>query len=475
MVPAISIFLEVSLLILFQSSSLAFHAATISTTPSVAAISRIQSRLYSTQNQGYRVDVSKEGQRDPNGVLEWAQYYGVSLENYQVRPQPSTSRNNQNDDNWGVYTTQAGRAGERVLFVPAMLRITSQSVREQDFAQQAPQIAQAIDSTYNDGDTDIPLACHFYLFLKVLQEYDQGSDSAYVSWMDALPRTFTTALTFTEYEMDCLPPFVKFLALKDRGNYDMFLQVLQSLNTPTISSETKANEEITQWAFNVVFTRARAAFGEAEIIPVADMMNHDSHANVEVQYDEEGNVHVILLRDVSVDEQLYKCYGQPTNPSRFLATYGFFDTSPPSTYCKLAPGVEISQELMNMGLGYDKLVFHVEDGGIAPEVWDAVLFINLLHEGNQELQQQFYNSHMQGDADTKNQIHQFCKEQTCSSLLQHVEDTIDELDTCAYIMDSGGLGLSHKNIPMIRKHNEFVLETFGKVKKSLKQIQRGLY
>ena len=471
MVPLLSFVLEILLLCLFQPPSLAFHTVIISSRPSVATIPRTQSRLYSTQNQGYnRVDVSKEGQRDPNGLLEWAQYYGVTQENYQIRPQPSTSTITQNDDNWGVYTTQAGRAGERALFVPAVLRITSQSVREQDFAEQAPQIAQAIDSTYNDGDTDIPLACHFYLFLKVLQEYDQGSDSAYISWMNALPRTFHTGVTLTQYERDCLPPFVKFLMFKDRGNYRMFRQVLNSLNTPTISSETKANKEITQWAFNVVFTRARSAFGEAEIIPMADMMNHDSQANAEVQYDEEGNVHVILLRDVSPEEQLFKCYGQPTNPSRFLATYGFFDTSPPSTYCKLNPGGEISQELKTMGLGYDRAVFHVQDGGITPEVWDAVLFINLVQEGNQEVQRQFYNSHMQGDADTKNQIHQFFREHSCSTLLQHVKDTIDELDTCAYIMDSGGLGLSHMNIPMIRRHNEFVLETFGKVKKNLEQF-----
>ena len=420
-------------------------------------------KLFSVQTS--QVDVSEQASRNPDGFLEWATYYGISPENFQVNTQ---------SNNWGAVATQDAPAGSRVLFVPAMLRMTSQNVREQEFADLEPTISQYIDATYNDGDTDINLACHFYLFLKILQEYDQGDQSPYFYWLDALPRKFSTALTFSDFEMESLPPFVKFLAEKDRYNYDLFLQVLQQLNTPSISDATKSNTEVTKWAFNVVFTRARAAFGEAEIIPMSDMLNHNANPNVDVQWDDEGNVHVMLLRDVQAGEQLYKCYGQPTNPSRFFATYGFFDASPPSTYCKLYPGLAVTEELKNMGFGYDRLVFYVENGGIAEEVWDVVLVMMLLENGDPDTQQQFYNAHMQGQGEIKAQLHQFYMPQTCARLLQHVDETLGELCKCEKTMDAGGMGLVHKNLPMIRRHNDFVRQTFTKVKKNLEEIQASV-
>jgi len=420
-----------------------------------------KSHLFSVQT--YQIDISDDAVRNPNGFLEWANYYGIGTENFQINAQ---------SNNWGGFSIQAAPVGSRVLFVPAMLRITSQTVREQEFADQQGTIAEFIDSNYSDGDTDIPLACHFYLFLKILQEYERGDQSAYYQWMDALPRKFSTAVTFSDFEMDCLPPFVKYLAYKDRGNYFNFLQVLNKVQTPSISDATKRNSEVTLWAFNVVFTRARAVFGEAEIIPMPDMINHNANPNVEVQYDDEGNVNVITLRDIQAEEQLYKCYGQPTNPSRYLATYGFFDSSPPATYCKLYPGLAVTDELKNMGFGYDRLVFYVENGAIAEEVWDVVLFLMLLEEADTTVQQQFYNSHMQGDVDTKAQIHQYYMPQTCERLMKHVDEVLRELEKCEKTMDAGGMGLVHKNLPMIRRHNDFVRQTFTKVKQNLQQIQQ---
>ena len=95
-----------------------------------------------------------------------------------------------------------------------------------------------------------------------------------------------------------------------QSNWDLFITCLNEAQTPTISDAVKPNPVITNWAFNVVFTRARASFGEVEIIPMSDMLNHNSVPNVDVQYDNEGNVHVVFLRDAMPGEQLFKCYGQ---------------------------------------------------------------------------------------------------------------------------------------------------------------------
>ena len=435
-----------------QANRLSHHTPTITTT----------TQLFSTQ-QSQTINVNPEtGHRNPNGFWEWAEYYGIiAAEHVQLNTQ---------SNNYGLVAARAAPAGSRVLMVPSMLRMTSDQIRQEDFSpEQQATIAQYIDATYSDGDTDIPLACHFYLFLKLLQEYQLGADSAYGPWLDALPRKFSTSTTFSDFEMDCLPPFVKFLAHKDRHNCDLFQIVLAALDTPTISAATKQDVDVFQWAFNVVFTRARAnPYGEAEIIPFSDMINHNANPNVEVQWDDEGNVHVVLLRDVQAGDQLYKCYGQPTNPSRFFATYGFFDASPPSTYCKLYPGLEASEELTNLGFGYDRMVFYTENGAIAEEVWDVMLYGIL--SGDPETQQQFYRAHLQGDANTKAQWHQYYMSETCQSLLQHVDQTLGELEKCEKTMDAGGMGLVHKHLPMIRRHNDFVRQTFGKVKRNLQDI-----
>ncbi|CAB9520422.1 M protein repeat protein [Seminavis robusta] len=418
-------------------------------------------KLFSLQTS--QVDISTGAPRNYDGLINWAQYYGLSTENtFQVTTQSG---------DWGAIAAQPAAAGSRVLFVPAMCRLTSDRIRTEEFADMAPYIAQYFDNA--DGNTKVDLACHFYLFLKVLQEYDLGDQSPFFGWLDALPRKFSTAVTFSDFEVDCLPPFVKYLANTDRYNYGLFLQVLQQLNTPTISENTKYNMEVTKWAFNVVFTRARVVFGEAEIIPMSDMINHSADSNIDVQYDGEGNVHVTLLRDVQAGDPLHKCYGQPTNPSRFLATYGFFDTTPPATYCKLFTGWEATPELKNLGFDFERMVFYVENGAIADEVWDVMLYITL-EKTDPAQQQQFYQAHMAGDAQAKAQLHQYYLPQTCKGLLDHVNEMLEEISDCEATLDKSGLGSVHEHLPMIRRHNDFVRQTFTKVKKNLEQMQAGV-
>ena len=43
---------------------------------------------------------------------------------------------------------------------------------------------------------------------------------------------------------------------------------------------------------------------------MSDMVNHRSEPNVEITWDNDGNVNVIFVKDVQAGEQLFKCYGR---------------------------------------------------------------------------------------------------------------------------------------------------------------------
>jgi len=408
------------------------------------------------------VNVNELSPRNGYDFLNWATNNGILMENFQIQPL-------EDDSNWGVLSPQGGNAGGRALFVPNMVRMTTQSIQQQDFPNLQPLIQQRImkkSKRFQNGDVE--LASHFYLFLKVLQEYQLGQNSPYFAYLDALPRKFNTAVNFSPKETDSLPPFVKFLSRRDQANWDLFVKCLHEAQTPTISEATKYDPIVTNWAFNVVFTRARASFdGQAEIIPMSDMLNHNSVPNVNVQHDAEGNVHVTFLRDVMPGEQLFKCYGHPTNPSRLLATYGFYDHSSPATYCKLFPSSEPSQELQALGFDTTTMVFYPESGAIAPAVWDVVLYL-FLGKNDAAAQQQFFNAHNAGDENTKQQFHQFYLPQTITGLMNHV----DKMGNNLLVSDQRVQQLEmNQKSDMFKYHNQFVTQTFLKVRQNLQQLQ----
>jgi hypothetical protein len=407
------------------------------------------------------VDTSERAERNGYSFMEWASHYGIQPENFQLQPIDGSL-------NWGAVATQPARAGERALFVPSMLRMFTPNIKQQEFPNIGQVVAQKIDPKSDLALGDVSLANHFYLFLKVLQEYEMGEASPYYAWLNALPRKFNTAVNFRDFETDCLPPFVKFLSKRDQNNYSLFNRVLKEIPTPTISDQTKNNMEITKWVFNIVFTRARESFGEAEIIPMSDMINHQAEPNVEISWDNEGNVNVIFVKDVQAGEQLLKCYGHPTNPSRLLSTYGFHDTSPPATYCKLFPGVQVTQDLKDMGFDYTTMVFYPENGGIAEQVWDVMLY-TILGQMDPNSQQQFYQAHMSGNAQSKQEFHQHFMPQTIQALVQHIDEILGEISYCDQKLSSGQV---FENMQMIADHNNFVRQTFLKVRANLEQMAK---
>jgi len=405
-----------------------------------------------------------------DALFDWAvSVGGAQPHNYQLSTTGGAS-------NWGAVSTAPCAAGDVLLTVPRECRITSQDWREQH-ADVYDTILAASLGEQNDGQ--VYLASHACLWLRVLQEYELQEASPFFPWLDALPREFATAVEFDDFELSCLPPFVKYLANVDRGHYSEFLALRPQL-TGLLSEETLQDEELLRWAFNVVVTRARASpgdSGEAEIIPLSDMMNHAYNANADPQYDDDGNVHVVATQDINQgNTALCKCYGQPLNPSRFMSTYGFFDVAPPVTYAKFMPDQLEQDEQLAELVGYDdyknRLVFGVENGDVSPDVWNCMTYLVLAAEGDSDAQQAFYQACTAGnDEATIQQIQDLYGAATVQALAEHVNEVLTEIDECQETMDEGGgMGLQHKHLPVIRRHNEFVRQVFKKVQWNLQQM-----
>lgn len=120
------------------------------------------------------------------------------------------------------------------------------------------------------GSDQFPL---FYLFLKILVEYERGVNSDWYPWLNSLPRIFNSGAAMTPSCYDCLPPLAAKFCMEERVKFINCKQALKFVDI--VSEETKKDEELLKWVFNVVETRCLEAGdggGERIIIPMADMV-----------------------------------------------------------------------------------------------------------------------------------------------------------------------------------------------------------
>lgn len=307
----------------------------------------------------------------------------------------------------------------------------------------------------------------FYLFLKVLVEYERGQDSPWYTWLNSLPRVFNSGAAMTPSCYDCLPPLAAKMSMEERVKHINCRQALKSVDF--LTEETKKNDELTKWVYNVVETRSLDVGGEKIIIPMADMFNHGSEAHeVEISYDEEGGCVVYTNVDVPAGSPLRLSYGDYylTNPSATFAKYGFIDETCPSTFCKMMDIIP-STELRDIGLSYSRMLFYKDTGEVSEEVYDVLLYQIL--SNNQQARTEFYNACVNGDTATKSAYHQQYLGETMSKLKKHVDDFLASLDELS--MKAAGKDLSqHPRLPLIVAHNDFVRQTFLRVKEQIDPI-----
>lgn len=191
--------------------------------------------------------------------------------------------------------------------------------------------------------------------------------------------------------------------------------------------------------------------------------NHGTETEVDFSFDDDGNLYAYATRNIPAGSPLRMSYGCPTNPSELFAKYGFLDETSPATFCKIMT-ITPTQQLLDIGYGFDKMLFYKDSGEVSEEVWDVLLYQALANE--RDVQQAFYNAHMQGDAATKASIHQQYFLETSTALQSHVDKFLKLLEDLS-LKSEGKDYNEHPRLPLILRHNEFVKETFLKVKANL--------
>ena len=431
------------LLFLNLASSMSAFQAALKTRSSTQTDSFFQVSAFAART----ISIDENAYRDMGGFDVWATQNGVLREN-------GFSLTQDYNGDISVMTTQDCPPGTRVLHVPTHLMLSSSRARA-EFGNVDTAIRYLVDKGVQDQISQ------FYLMLKILLEYERGEDSPWYPWMDSLPRRFYNAVSMTDMCYECLPPFVYSLSKIERVKFDVMFEALQFVEQ--LSRQTREDVEVARWAFSIVYTRCWGTDGEeTQIVPMADLFNHGEPAEAAIQYDDQGNCNIYVKDGVPAGSPLRLSYGSPTNPSRLMATFGFLDETAPASFCKIMV-VKPSQQIIDIGYDFSRMLFY-RDGSISEEVWDVVLYSIL--DAFPDYQQAFYEAHMRGDPDTKNAIHgQFFLE-TANYLKKHVDTVlwqIGELSKKAEGQDEA----VHPRLPMIKRHNAYVKDTFLRVKEGL--------
>jgi hypothetical protein len=362
-------------------------------------------------------------------------------------------------------TATGGDEGSCLLYVPGEMILSASRVAQDLGEYLSPKCLQMLEDRGLSN-----LYPQFLLFLKVLLEYEQGVESPYYPWMAALPRKWNTAASMDDFCLSCLPPYIKKLCHEERHQLAIFAQALRSFEY--VSDDSKANQKLLEFAYNVVFTRAFPDndSGDLKIVPMADMLDHGNPANAALAYDENGGCAVVLTRDVAAGEPLLMYYGlDSTNPSKFLAQYGFLNDEAPAVFCKILFS-NPSQELLDLGYDPSTMLFYTEDGSVSQEVWDVLLYSRLERKPEMaQVARSFYEAHMKGDDETKSKIHGMYFQETLAALLRHVNHILAEVYELTFQMNAYDSS-QHPRLPLLRRHHEMVTSTFTKVRTNLEQM-----
>lgn len=206
------------------------------------------------------VEIDENAPRDIGSFDEWASACGIQrADGFQL------TVTNEDPLDVGVITTQDLPAESPVIFVPNEIMLSSNRAKEE---LGPATVAEDLFAQLGASD-QLP---RFYLFVKVLKEYELGDQSPWFPWLNSLPRYFSSGASMTHFCCtEVLPPLVGNLAMRERTRFKQYFKALDYCDF--LSPETRANKELAKWAHNVCHTRSfQDGHGDYKIAPMADMV-----------------------------------------------------------------------------------------------------------------------------------------------------------------------------------------------------------
>jgi hypothetical protein len=305
------------------------------------------------------------------------------------------------------------------------------------------------------------------LMVKIMAEYEKGEESPYFPWLNSMPRQFYNGVAMTDACFACLPPYASICAMNERNAYSRFINAIRKGNLP-LNQETIMDDQVGKWAYNVALTRFHEVWQpvrQKHIAPMADMLNHSTEPNCEINFDDMGNCNVQAIMDIQPGSPLTISLGDPTNPTPLFAKYGFLYDDCKTIFCK---AVHLDAQIQELGYEYKDLLIQTETGEIAPQVWDVFLY-EILQNSDPDNAGAFYNAVTGGDEATKEQYHGHYYSYTLDALKNHVYSILNDVDELTMKAQSYDLE-THPRVPVIVAHNNLVKETFTMTGQALEQM-----
>jgi len=216
------------------------------------------------------IDIDESTPRDIPAMDEWTTACGVQrAEGFQL----TVASNDNEPMDVGVVTSENIPANSPVLCVPNNMILSAAQAR-QELGASTSTVEELFRTVY-----ELDQLPYWYLFAKVLLEYQNGYESAWYPWLNSLPRYYSNGASMTHICCsECLPPFVGQLALKERTRFSQFVRALKYVDF--LSEDIKENRQLCKWAFAVVNTRSfddtianGSGGGDIKLVPMADMVS----------------------------------------------------------------------------------------------------------------------------------------------------------------------------------------------------------
>ncbi|KAL3927338.1 MAG: hypothetical protein SGBAC_013125 [Bacillariaceae sp.] len=365
---------------------------------------------------------------------------------------------------WGVglSANHSHLANTPIMTIPAHLILSSNDDR----------IAPATEAFVGNKMAESSPGMDYYakeclLMMVLLLEQLNGEGSNWSPWLESLPRSYPTGISFDPLERSHVERMAPaFLEQQDKqwnacwhavqqvlvvddddgdsvklptGFRDVLLKYNKSHrgndNTEASINLEEINEmddertlkELVQWAFGAVFTRSwRSPDGRAAtLVPLGDMFNHDSvMANVypslllqeeeekdDDDYDDDdeakttkgSSIQMKLKTNVEGGSPLYLSYGMGNQPARFLVNFGFWDRSASLMDANLTVPEAHADD---WPVDLSELVVSTRSGGISEEVWNLAIYRFLLDQQERQDQDEQQQQQQQQNDDDSNDT--FC-------------------------------------------------------------------